>query len=160
MELMAACHPYAQIPTVKHHRHPIHLQWVPSHARLPGNEVADDLAKAAASGPENRKAHMVRSSTEIYSSAKELICRTWVVPTVHPWYFQRTPWIRHIVQWFQTISEGILAIFDWSPEVHGKIVEVEIGGGAIYRPFAEFLRAKTCCHLYGAQGLGQRQAYF
>ncbi|GFW48008.1 uncharacterized protein TNCV_2401951 [Trichonephila clavipes] len=36
-------------------------------------------------------------------------------------------------------------------QFHGKIVEVEIGGGAIYRPFVEILRA---------QGLGQRQAYF
>ncbi|GFV58833.1 uncharacterized protein TNCV_1673621 [Trichonephila clavipes] len=43
---------------------------------------------------------------------------------------------------------------------HGKIVEVEIDGGAIYSPFGEFLRAKMYCHLYGAQGLGQRQAYF
>ncbi|GFW60529.1 uncharacterized protein TNCV_568771 [Trichonephila clavipes] len=42
----------------------------------------------------------------------------------------------------------------------GKIVEVEIGGGAVYRPFGEFLRAKTYCHLYGTQGLGQRKAYF
>ncbi|GFX64487.1 hypothetical protein TNCV_4043771 [Trichonephila clavipes] len=39
-----------------------------------------------------------------------------------------------------------------------KIVEVEIGGVAIYRPFEEFRRAKSYCHLYGAQG--QRQAYF
>ncbi|GFX33535.1 hypothetical protein TNCV_1932021 [Trichonephila clavipes] len=36
------------------------------------------------------------------------------------------------------------------------------GGGdrgrvAIYRPFGEFRRAKSYCHLYGAQG--QRQAY-
>ncbi|GFS73981.1 uncharacterized protein TNCV_108571 [Trichonephila clavipes] len=38
------------------------------------------------------------------------------------------------------------------------IVEVEIGGVAIYRPFGEFRRAKSYCHLYGAQG--QRQAYF
>ncbi|GFV51986.1 uncharacterized protein TNCV_1323391 [Trichonephila clavipes] len=28
-------------------------------------------------------------------------------------------------------------------QFHGKIVEMEIGGGAIYRPFREFLRAKT-----------------
>ncbi|GFS56763.1 uncharacterized protein TNCV_2221941 [Trichonephila clavipes] len=34
---------------------------------------------------------MVLTSTEIYSRAKELICRTWVVPPVHPWYFQRHP---------------------------------------------------------------------
>ncbi|GFY10805.1 HTH_Tnp_Tc3_2 domain-containing protein [Trichonephila clavipes] len=43
---------------------------------------------------------------------------------------------------------------------HGKIVEVEIGGVTIYRAFGEFRRANSYCHLYGAQGLGQRQAYF
>ncbi|GFV44293.1 hypothetical protein TNCV_4117701 [Trichonephila clavipes] len=43
---------------------------------------------------------------------------------------------------------------------HGKIVEVEIGGVAIYRPFGEFHRANSYCHLYGAQGLGQPLAYF
>ncbi|GFW89187.1 uncharacterized protein TNCV_2686201 [Trichonephila clavipes] len=42
----------------------------------------------------------------------------------------------------------------------GEIVEVEIGGVAIYLPFEEFRRANSYCHLYGAQGLGQRQAYF
>ncbi|GFT57037.1 hypothetical protein TNCV_1691021 [Trichonephila clavipes] len=31
------------------------------------------------------------------------------------------------------------------------------GGVAIYRPFGKFRRAKSYCHLYGAQG--QRQAY-
>ncbi|GFU99167.1 hypothetical protein TNCV_1228811 [Trichonephila clavipes] len=39
---------------------------------------------------------------------------------------------------------------------HGKIVEVEIGGVSIYRPFVEFRLANSYCHLYGAQGLGQR----
>ncbi|GFW80246.1 hypothetical protein TNCV_461521 [Trichonephila clavipes] len=43
---------------------------------------------------------------------------------------------------------------------HAKIVEVEIGGVAIYRPFGEFRRANSYCPLYGAQGQGQRQAYF
>ncbi|GFX00774.1 hypothetical protein TNCV_4577411 [Trichonephila clavipes] len=43
-------------------------------------------------------------------------------------------------------------------EFHAEIVEVEIGGVAIYRLFGEFRRAKSYCHLYGAQG--QRQAYF
>ncbi|GFT52395.1 uncharacterized protein TNCV_502251 [Trichonephila clavipes] len=51
---------------------------------------------------------------------------------------------------------------DWrifpSPSVHAEIVEVEIGGVAIYRPLGNFRRAKSYCHLYGAQG--QRQAYF
>ncbi|GFU61756.1 uncharacterized protein TNCV_4612331 [Trichonephila clavipes] len=41
-----------------------------------------------------------------------------------------------------------------------KIVEVEIAGVAICRPFGELNRASSYCHLYGAQGLGPRQAYF
>ncbi|GFW97469.1 uncharacterized protein TNCV_4991451 [Trichonephila clavipes] len=45
-------------------------------------------------------------------------------------------------------------------QFHAKIVEVEIGSVAIYRPFGEFRRAHSYCHLYGEQYLGQRQAYF
>ncbi|GFW03593.1 RNase H domain-containing protein [Trichonephila clavipes] len=48
-------------------------------------------AKAATSNPVDLEHHMVLTSTEIYSRAKELICRTWVVLPVHPWYFQRHP---------------------------------------------------------------------
>ncbi|GFW51921.1 uncharacterized protein TNCV_1188521 [Trichonephila clavipes] len=43
---------------------------------------------------------------------------------------------------------------------HGIIVEVEVGGVTIYRLFGEFRRANSYCHLYGAQSLGKRQAYF
>ncbi|GFW51608.1 uncharacterized protein TNCV_4212841 [Trichonephila clavipes] len=43
-------------------------------------------------------------------------------------------------------------------QFHAEIVEGEIGGVTIYLPFGEFRRAKSYCHLYGAQG--QRQAYF
>ncbi|GFX79689.1 uncharacterized protein TNCV_2746081 [Trichonephila clavipes] len=42
----------------------------------------------------------------------------------------------------------------------GKIEEVDVGGVAIYRPFGEFRQANSYCHLYGAQGLGQRQTYY
>ncbi|GFV37151.1 hypothetical protein TNCV_1720731 [Trichonephila clavipes] len=38
-------------------------------------------------------------------------------------------------------------------DFHAEIVEVEIDGVAIYRPFVEFRRAKLYCHLYGAQGM-------
>ncbi|GFY06257.1 hypothetical protein TNCV_2680501 [Trichonephila clavipes] len=48
---------------------------------------------------------------------------------------------------------GVSTVYEFNAE----IVEVEIGGAAIYRPFGEFRRAKSYCHLYGAQG--QRQAY-
>ncbi|GFW22239.1 uncharacterized protein TNCV_1429931 [Trichonephila clavipes] len=30
----------------------------------------------------------------------------------------KTSWIRHSIQGFKIISNGILAIFDWSPEVY------------------------------------------
>ncbi|GFV91955.1 hypothetical protein TNCV_1893911 [Trichonephila clavipes] len=43
-------------------------------------------------------------------------------------------------------------------QFHAEIVEVEIGGVAFYCSFGEFYRAKSYCHLYGAQG--QLQAYF
>ncbi|GFU67108.1 hypothetical protein TNCV_183721 [Trichonephila clavipes] len=49
----------------------------------------------------------------------------------------------------------------YPPSTHGfnaEIVVVEIGDVAIFRPFGEFRRAKSYCHLYGAQG--QQQAYF
>ncbi|GFT24146.1 RNase H domain-containing protein [Trichonephila clavipes] len=72
-------------------RHPIHLQWVPSHVGLHGNDVADDLVKAATSDPVDPEDHIVLTSTEIYSRTKELICRAWIVPPLHPWYFQRHP---------------------------------------------------------------------
>ncbi|GFV81007.1 hypothetical protein TNCV_2269911 [Trichonephila clavipes] len=52
-------------------RHPIHLQWIPSHAGLPRNEVANDLVKVAACDPVDLEDHMVLTSTEIYSRAKE-----------------------------------------------------------------------------------------
>ncbi|GFX27604.1 RNase H domain-containing protein [Trichonephila clavipes] len=108
-------------------RHHIHLQWVPSHVGQQENEVVDDHAKVAISDPVYPEDHMVHTSTEIYNRAKELICRIWVVPPVHLWYFQ-IPWIHHIIQGFQIISDGILAIFDWSPQIlvsvdrHHKLV--------------------------------------
>ncbi|GFV30048.1 hypothetical protein TNCV_1194951 [Trichonephila clavipes] len=40
---------------------------------------------------------------------------------------------------------------------HAEIVEVEIGGVAIYCPIGEFRRAKSYCHLYDTQI--ERQAY-
>ncbi|GFW65507.1 uncharacterized protein TNCV_1776511 [Trichonephila clavipes] len=58
-------------------RHLIHLQWVPSHVGFLGNEVADDLAKASTSNPVDSEDRIVLISTEIYSRAKELICRIW-----------------------------------------------------------------------------------
>ncbi|GFU73361.1 hypothetical protein TNCV_4731781 [Trichonephila clavipes] len=60
--------------------------------------------------------------------------------------------------------EGLGSIPDATkrpPSTHG-LTRRNCGGGdrgcvAIYRPFGKFRRAKSYCHLYGAQG--QRQAY-
>ncbi|GFT26857.1 uncharacterized protein TNCV_3710211 [Trichonephila clavipes] len=41
-------------------------------------------------------------------------------------------------------------------KIHGKVMEAEIGGVAIYRPFVEFRRSNSCCHMYGAQSLVPR----
>ncbi|GFX44180.1 hypothetical protein TNCV_4119761 [Trichonephila clavipes] len=62
------------------YRHPIHLQWSPSHVDQPAN----DFAKAAASDPVDSVDRMIHTSTKIYSRDKELICRAWFVPPVHP----------------------------------------------------------------------------
>ncbi|GFW85981.1 uncharacterized protein TNCV_1967891 [Trichonephila clavipes] len=65
------------------------------------------------------------------------------------------------VLWVESRVQGTGEYFP-PLQSHGKskIVEVEIGAVTIYRPFGEFRRANSYCHLYGAQGLGQRQAYF
>ncbi|GFT87808.1 hypothetical protein TNCV_799221 [Trichonephila clavipes] len=56
------------------------------------------------------------------------------------------------------MSAGAGEYFPPVSSSHAVIVEVgDRGGVAIYRPFGEFRRAKSYCHLYGAQG--QRQAY-
>ncbi|GFU51848.1 uncharacterized protein TNCV_3733591 [Trichonephila clavipes] len=58
------------------------------------------------------------------------------------------------VLWVESRVQGTGEYF------HANIEEFDIGGVAIYCPFGEFRRANSFCHLYGAEGLGQRQAYF
>ncbi|GFV71292.1 uncharacterized protein TNCV_406731 [Trichonephila clavipes] len=58
------------------------------------------------------------------------------------------------VLWAESGEEGTGEYFP-PLQSQGKIVKVEIGGAAIYRPFGEFRQANSYCHLRGAQGLGQ-----
>ncbi|GFT52935.1 uncharacterized protein TNCV_1460361 [Trichonephila clavipes] len=46
----------------------------------------------------------------------------------------------------------VLGTGEYFPPIqfHAEIVEVEIVGVAIYRPFGEFRRDNSYCHLYGA----------
>ncbi|GFW14990.1 hypothetical protein TNCV_982821 [Trichonephila clavipes] len=64
-------------------------------------------------------------------------------------------WDREVL-WTESRAQGTGEYFP-PLQFHAKIVEVELDGVAIYRPFREFRRAKSYCHLYGAQG--QRQTY-
>ncbi|GFW18642.1 hypothetical protein TNCV_1223031 [Trichonephila clavipes] len=74
--------------------------------------------------------------------------------------------LKHWVRASDSKPEGLGLMPDatkYFPSTHGfhaKIVEMEIVAVAIYRVLGEFRRAHSYCHLYGAQGLGQRQAYF
>ncbi|GFT56430.1 uncharacterized protein TNCV_2334011 [Trichonephila clavipes] len=63
------------------------------------------------------------------------------------------------VLWAESRVQGTAENFP-PLQFHGKVVEVEIVDFTIYRPFGEFRRPKSYCHLYGAKGLGQRLAYF
>ncbi|GFX40813.1 uncharacterized protein TNCV_3760371 [Trichonephila clavipes] len=60
---------------------------LPQVSGLPKNEVVGDLAKASANDSMDLEDHMVLTSTEIYSRAKELIHKTWFVLPVHPCTF-------------------------------------------------------------------------
>ncbi|GFS57470.1 uncharacterized protein TNCV_1401541 [Trichonephila clavipes] len=139
---------------------------------IPGNELADNVTRFMSS-------HMQQPVCYQDLKASEA-----PMPWVAWWLEHRSPdwkaWIRcpmrsntfrvHTeyvlvksvgpkVLWAESRVQGTGEYFP-PLQSHGKIVEVEIGGVAIYRPFGEFRRANSYCHLYGAQGLGQRQAYF
>ncbi|GBM84160.1 hypothetical protein AVEN_31233-1 [Araneus ventricosus] len=62
----------------------IHLQWIPSHVNIEGNEIADALAKAGADDVSVPSAPL--TYLELFSRAK---CRNktiWLIPPVHHWY--------------------------------------------------------------------------
>ncbi|GFX33640.1 DUF4817 domain-containing protein [Trichonephila clavipes] len=97
-------------------------------ARLLGNEVADDLAKAATSNPVNPEDHMVLTSTEIYSRAKELICRTWVVLPVHPrlflWGYVKSLVYADKSQTLDYLEDNIRRVIaDIQPQMLEKVIE-------------------------------------
>ncbi|GBN98462.1 hypothetical protein AVEN_140154-1 [Araneus ventricosus] len=62
----------------------IHLQWIPSHVNIQGNEIADPLAKAGAddaSGPSAPLTYL-----ELFSRAKSRNKTTWLIPPELHWY--------------------------------------------------------------------------
>ncbi|GBO30562.1 hypothetical protein AVEN_112900-1 [Araneus ventricosus] len=61
--------------------HEVHLQWIPSHVDIYGNEVADNLAKQGTVEPLCSTPSL--TFDEIYSIRKNKDLRTWRVPPSH-----------------------------------------------------------------------------
>ncbi|GFX39879.1 hypothetical protein TNCV_2646421 [Trichonephila clavipes] len=86
--------------------------------------------------------------------------KAWVrchqIPSQHTWSTcSLNQWIRSLVCFVTSAGTG-----EYFPPLQFPCRNCggeDRGGVAIYRPFEEFYRAKSYCHLYGAQG--QRQAY-
>ncbi|GBN02931.1 hypothetical protein AVEN_113340-1 [Araneus ventricosus] len=62
----------------------IHLQWIPSHVNMQGNEIADALAKAGADDVLVPSAPL--TYLELFSRAKGRNKTIWLIPPVHHWY--------------------------------------------------------------------------
>ncbi|GBM58601.1 hypothetical protein AVEN_163268-1 [Araneus ventricosus] len=62
----------------------IHLQWIPSHINIRGNEIADALAKIGADDASVPSAPL--TYLELFSRAKGRNRTIWLIPQVHHWY--------------------------------------------------------------------------
>ncbi|GBL76984.1 hypothetical protein AVEN_12647-1 [Araneus ventricosus] len=68
--------------------HEVHLQWIPSHVDIYGNEVADDLVKQGTAEP---LCSTPSTFDKIYSIRKNKDLKTWRVPPSHDWYKRSSP---------------------------------------------------------------------
>ncbi|GBN19166.1 hypothetical protein AVEN_257036-1 [Araneus ventricosus] len=62
----------------------IHLQWIPSHVNIQGDEIADALAKAGADDASVPSAPL--TYLELFSRAESRNKTIWLIPPVHHWY--------------------------------------------------------------------------
>ncbi|GBM11995.1 hypothetical protein AVEN_256085-1 [Araneus ventricosus] len=62
----------------------IHLQWIPSHVSIQGNEITDALAKAGADDASVPSAPL--TYLEVFSRAKSRNKTNWLIALVHDWY--------------------------------------------------------------------------
>ncbi|GFW64812.1 RNase H domain-containing protein [Trichonephila clavipes] len=64
--------------------HQIHLQWIPCHVDLEGNEIADTLAEAGACDVPEPSAPL--TFLKIFSRTKHQNKTAWIIPPDHHWY--------------------------------------------------------------------------
>ncbi|GFU32933.1 RNase H domain-containing protein [Trichonephila clavipes] len=77
--------------------HQIHLQWIPSHTDLEGNEIADTLAKARACEVPQPSAPL--TFLEIFSRTKHQNKTAWITaPPEHHWY---RPGVAAVAEWYR-----------------------------------------------------------
>ncbi|GBN98209.1 hypothetical protein AVEN_237076-1 [Araneus ventricosus] len=62
----------------------IHLQWIPSHVNIQGNEIADAHAKAGADDASVPSAPLIY--LELFSRAKSSNKTVWLTLPEHRWY--------------------------------------------------------------------------
>lgn len=67
----------------------VHIQWIPSHVGISGNEIADSLAKAASL--ESTHPDVLCTFSEVFSEYKKTTRNLWSVPPVHEWYSRNRP---------------------------------------------------------------------
>ena len=69
--------------------HDVHLQWIPSHVNISGNEVADRLAKEGSEGETATGSSLTHQ--ELYSNEGSKLNLIWCIPLVHQWYTGTSP---------------------------------------------------------------------
>ncbi|XP_071037738.1 uncharacterized protein [Parasteatoda tepidariorum] len=70
-------------------QHNIHLQWVPSHVGIYGNDLADSLAKEGCSQPHPTSYDL--TYLELFSLKKSQLLRDWLISPTHHWYKGNKP---------------------------------------------------------------------
>ncbi|GFX58163.1 uncharacterized protein TNCV_4049211 [Trichonephila clavipes] len=71
--------------------HDAHLQWIPSHVNVSGNELADSLAKK--SSEDETATGSSLTYQELYSNERSKLNLSWRTPAVHHWYTGTAPGI-------------------------------------------------------------------